>query len=391
MCGRGGIRTPGDLAATRTLQVRALGLYATLPGWCIFYPRMQILAKAAVGIWIIVLAYFAWQGVTTPAWEGDSLAYHIPIAGNIAVGKWGNIDNWLEYYPGMGEMILAGFMKLGIPLNLYNVVGWAALFWICRKLGGSLFAAAVCLLPSVVRLIPTQTVDIWLAVFGLLAVSQLSVLSSQLRGWIKFGIFLGLLIGTKYSGLGFAAVLLIAAVLKTRSKNFILAVLVAMLVGGFWYARNWAEKGHPLYPMGAPNFHTLDRREWMIPVYYPAKFAEAVFSEYLIWPVLGLLVVWRKPMLAFLAGGNFLVYLFIPAGVENVLSDLRYIYLVVIPLMLAVFMWAKDKKKEEELGVLAILMMAVVLTQLDYHPKLFVAVMTIWILGNWPRRQLLSQ
>ena len=126
----------------------------------------------------------------------------------------------------------------------------------------------------------------------------------------------------------------------------------------------------------------------MIPVYYPAKFVEALFSEYLIWPLLGIVVTVtvnsnRIRWLGLLALGNFIVYLFIPAGVENVVSDLRYIYLVIIPLMLAVFEWAKIHKREEELGILAILMMAVELTQLDYHPKLFVIVLAGWYLRNW--------
>src|SRR3989344_3411331 len=361
-------------------------------------PQMKIRAKAAVGIWLIVLAYFVWQGVMTQEWEGDSLAYHIPIARNIAAGRWGNFDNWLEYSPGVGELILAGFMKLEIPLNLYNVAGGGFLFRVVRELGeiwgggedgATIIAVAVGLLPSVVRLIPTQTVDIWIAVFGLLAVDQLiSGSVFQLKDWIKLGVFLGLLIGTKYSGLGSAAVLLAAAVWKTRSKNFLVAILVAVLVGGFWYVRNLVDRGHPLYPVGATNFHMLERRTWMIPVYYPAKFVEALFSEYLIWPLLGIVVTVtvnsnRIRWLGLLALGNFIVYLFIPAGVENVVSDLRYIYLVIIPLMLAAFEWAKIHKREEELGILAILMMAVELTQLDYHPKLFVIVMAGWYLRNW--------
>ena len=74
-------------------------------------PQMKTLAKAAAGIWVIVLAYFVWQGVTTPAWEGDSLAYHIPIARNIAVGRWGNFEGtWLQYYSGTGAVILAGLL-----------------------------------------------------------------------------------------------------------------------------------------------------------------------------------------------------------------------------------------------------------------------------------------
>ncbi|TSC87945.1 MAG: hypothetical protein G01um101416_260 [Microgenomates group bacterium Gr01-1014_16] len=379
---------------------------------------MKILAKVAVGIWLIVLGYFGYLGMLGRAWEGDSLAYHIPIARNIVAGKWGNFDNWLEYYPGTGEIILAGFMKLGIPLNLYNVVGWIVLFWVVREFGevwgigkdgATILAAAAGLLPSVVRLIPTQTVDIWMAVWGLFALRECLMFNVQcsIKSWIKFGVFLGLLIGTKYSGLGFAAVFLAAAVWKYKSKNFLVAVLVMILVGGGWYLRNYLEMGHALYPVGAANFRMLERRVWMIPVYHPAKFAEALFSEYLLWPVLGIVLIahnfkflifnfksifkskflnLKTSTLLFLAAGNFGVYLFIPAGVENVLSDSRYIYLVMIPLMLACFLWAKEHKREEELGILALLMMVVEFTQLDFHPKLFAVLMAIWILGNWRRR-----
>jgi hypothetical protein len=68
---------------------------------------------------------------------------------------------------------------------------------------------------------------------------------------------LGLLMGTKYSGLGYALLIGIAHIVlsvarrKTRRLTADLLVLtgVALLVGGFWYARNWIDMGNPLAPV----------------------------------------------------------------------------------------------------------------------------------------------
>ena len=351
-------------------------------------PPVQYLAKAAIWIWILVLGYFVWNGVTTEPWEGDSLAYHIPIARNILEGKWGQFDNLLEYYPAAGEMILAGFIRLGIPLNLYNVAGWVVLFLVCRRLGGNLFAAAVCLWPSVVRLIPTQTVDIWLAVFW-----AGSFLMLERKDWVGAGVVLGLLMGVKYSGVGYAGVLIAAALVfgKIDFRKLLVVIGVMVLVGGFWYARNYWETGLPFYPAGDSAFKMTEKRSWMIVTNYPARFVEAIISEYLLWPLVGLLVVVRNFIfnskinrLLFLAGGNFLVYLFVPAGVENIVSDLRYIFPVMIPLTWAVFEWARERGGQEKLGMLAVLAMAVEMTQLDFRPKLFVIVLmtaAVWLFG----------
>src|SRR4030066_690766 len=84
------------------------------------------MGKATIAIWFMVGMYFGYFGVVTKPWEGDSLAYHIPIARIISEGRWGDraaLSSPLYYYPGGSEALLAVMMRLGLPLNLFNVAG----------------------------------------------------------------------------------------------------------------------------------------------------------------------------------------------------------------------------------------------------------------------------
>ncbi|MDO8487981.1 MAG: hypothetical protein Q7S31_01570 [bacterium] len=325
-----------------------------------------------------VLIYFTYIGLTTLPWEGDSLAYHLPISELIIRGKIFGPQLFSPsyfYYPATAETLLAGMLKVGLPANLFNMVGWIILFLLCRKLGGTVFAAAIVLLPSVVRLISTQTVDIWLAVFWL--GSWLALVKRH----PAVGLLLGLLSGTKYSGLLYAAVLWLFYS-REISLNLILGWLVG---GGFWYVRNWMWMGNPVYPAtvgiwpGDPQFKLLNWPAWMTVVRQPVHFLVSLISEFLIWPIAILATI--KPQvsrLMWLAAANFGVYLILPSWPENTLSDLRYVYPAVIPAILAVFrVWPRWAEIATFVSGLA------VLTQLNYHPKLFVVyilLVSIWSL-----------
>ena len=83
--------------------------------------------KIAVLLFIYFLLSFSYSGITSKPSEGDSLAYHIPIAKSVldaSVFSPSREGYALGFYPGSAEVILAGFMFLNLPLNLYNVLGW---------------------------------------------------------------------------------------------------------------------------------------------------------------------------------------------------------------------------------------------------------------------------
>lgn len=347
---------------------------------------MKSLALAALAIWTFIFAYFLYKGVTTVPWEGDSLAYHLPLARNILARNFSRLAS-LEYYPGAGETILAIFMGLQLPLNLYNLLGWSLLCYMVFRLGkhfglasplAIVLATSVGALTSVVRLIPTQTIDIWLAIFYLWTVL---LLESPQKTWIyflKLGCGLGLIIGTKYSGPLFLLPLLIIYApkfIKTFQTKALISLLPISMLGLSWYLRNWILKGNPLYPSGSADFHLLNWQLWKTPLFTAFggfKLLEALISEYLVWAIAPLLALRSgDTKLKFLGFANLTVCMFLPTWPENIISDLRYTYIAFIPCMLAIFLWFQRRGQAKHIALVALATMVAVIPQLDYFPKLF--------------------
>jgi len=358
---------------------------------------MRMAVRMALGIWLMTGVYYIFLGVTTKPSEGDSLAYHLPLARIIADGRIADKSGYTfpgAYFPGMGEAMQAVLMKAGVPLNLFNFFGWVMLFWIVRKIGKELgwgrgwpemAAVAVCMWPSVLRLLPTQTVDIWVGVWwGWVWL----LLMRQRQVWI-LGLAAGLLVGTKISGILYILPLLVIYGQSWKKKDLVIAGIVALVIGGSWYIRNWVWTGNPVYPAsmwiwkGMEGFRTNEWAVWKTLLLYKGGwgiFAQALTSEYLLWGWgLGLILIFRNKLM-WLAWLNFAVYLFLPSWPENTLSDLRYAYPVFIPVVAAaVEQWGRRRSGEGLLAAM-VLMMAAVLTQLDYRPKLFAGVIVMWLI-----------
>lgn len=385
---------------------------------------VKTISRLSLIIVLFLFALFAYKGLITKPWEGDSLAYHIPIAKTILNGEFLNPVNdgyGLEFYPGASEALLAIFILLRIPLSLFNLLSWILLFFLAKRLGitlglkkdlAQIFSVGVVCLPSVLRLITTQTIDIWLAVFFVASLILLETPEKKIPYFLKLGFTLGMLVGTKYSGVLFALLLIIFYSKKLlphlNVKRVISFALPFSLFGLFWYVRNYILTGNPIYPatflifQGLENFYLLNWQPWKTLLFYDnglPLMIQALISEFLLWSLLlffPLFVLLKKaqsvaPMaarkLAFLGFINFIIYLFLPSWPENIVSDLRYTYPAFVPLMFSAFLTAQENRKDAFISLLAFLNIIAVLPQLDYYPKLF-ALTIIFIMLIYPKIEL---
>lgn len=374
----------------------------------------NVLAKISIFLFLFIFIYFFYIGITTTPEiinESDSLTYHIPIAKSIAEGNLFNPTELIRgvgYYPASGETILSFFYLAGIPPNLFNLLGLTLLFLLSIKLGKTfkatdssaiIFATSVVFFNSVLRLISAQTIDIWLAVFFALSLVLLKSKENKSSYFIKLGLALGLLIGVKYSGLIYAVALFLLfrkdLFGKNYLKNFFLFVVPVIFTGGIWYIRNYILTGNPIYPgsllmlEGHPEFVLQDWNPLRTIIEVRSGislFIQALISEYLIWPLsyllLTALIIKGKlsnsgGKLVALGLINFGIYLFLPSWPENLVSDLRYLFPSIIPMLLGLFLLAEEYKKSYELYIVAILSSVTVLAQFAYRPK----IVFVWLVG----------
>ncbi|MFC1627469.1 hypothetical protein ACFL18_02880 [Patescibacteria group bacterium] len=381
----------------------------------------RIIAKVVFLIFIYFIIHSIYLGITSQPIEGDSLYYHIPIAKSILNGQFISPDygnNFHQYFPASAELILALFIKLNLPLNLYNVLAILLLFLSSYHLAKTtglkkqynlLFASCIAMLQTVIRWIHAQTVDIWLVVFYLISSTLLLKPKNSHSYYLKLGLVFGLLIGTKYSGPLFALILL-AMFFKNfyRFLNFIRLVKFSLLVsifGLFWYLRNYLATGNPFYPLDTPLFKGIAGNSiiqtpiWKAVLLHPLSMLNAFFGEYMIWSILIFLIpflyfhkaklkesknIKKAKNFILLGFFNFLVFLILPSGDSYQLhvSQFRFSYPAFIPLILSIFILAMEYKQET---TIAILTLANILTlgSLSYHPKLlFIYLPLVYLVFN---------
>ncbi len=204
-----------------------------------------------------------------PAVWWDPIAYHLPLAAMaLAHGAF-------TFVP---SMVQSGFPSLGeaVALPAYAVAGSAGAAMvtlgagvILALLGGVLAAriapgggvtAAMLVMssPLWLWLAPSFYVDVpfaMLALAGIVLVLPGGGATFQspptgeriaIAGWVC-----GAAAAIKYSGLGVCAIVLVAAIVLTRSQRWKVGaafLIGAMLVAGGWYARTFISTGDPLYP-----------------------------------------------------------------------------------------------------------------------------------------------
>ena len=393
---------------------------------------LEILAKISLIIFSFLILYYFVQGVTTKPWEGDSVAYHIPIANLILSGKIVNpalgtypasTDFYRLYQPGSAEVILSVFEFLKVPLNLFNVVGVIVFFFVMFHLARSfelsressiLFATSLASLHLTMRWILSQTVDIWLAIFLGLSIILMRNPRKTWKYFLTLGAVLGILFGSKYSAPAytfFVIILFGRQVLRYLNLKRLVAFLVPFSVLGLsWYIRNLILTGDPYFPQTIPFFkgipyHVLDDAVWKMFIYFrggPIIWIQSAISEYTVWCLVLLaapfIYIWTRKRVSTAFRSNitkllilsllsFIVYLLLPSGPSPSLitSVFRYTYPVFIPLILCIFIYAKRFKKEEVLGVIAVTNM-LIMPELSYHPKILIALIPIALLIFYPSK-----
>jgi hypothetical protein len=283
-----------------------------------------------------------------------------------------------------------------------------------------LYGVVAATLPVVTRWIHVQTVDIWLAIFFTVALGLLIKPQNTLSFYLKLGLAIGLVIGTKYSGLLFSVILLL--VFNRQVRRYITPLrglgmlLMTSASGFFWYFRNWWAIGNPLYPLdlgplkGVATNPIIHTQIWKALVLFPVSMANAFMSEYGVWVIglVGLMVlflsnreylrhVWndaflRKLML--LVGLNVLVFLILPSGSSYQLhvSQFRFSLPVFLPLILSGFLLAQRFGHSKIISVLTLIQLLFI-PSYAYQPKImWLMVPVVWAIF-YPKefQKMLSQ
>ena len=251
------------------------------------------LAKGVFAVGLTGYAILWGAALFQPDWSSDGNTYHIPTL--FFWFKSGYIhwipqstsplfSAWVNGYPKAIEaqafvLVCATQSLRAANVNnlLFLAAGSVGLYVLARRLtasrASSLVAAALyLLLPLNAGQVATTYVDASFAacvilLSAMLAVTFRELTAGHLRGRtiLPLGIAAGLMLGAKSVALpiyGMAALsLLWAWVLRRRELRasssplnamlkLLLACLVSLLIGGFWYARDFVHTGSPLHPVG---------------------------------------------------------------------------------------------------------------------------------------------
>ncbi|MBI4849369.1 MAG: hypothetical protein HY808_12485 [Nitrospirae bacterium] len=235
--------------------------------------------------WIIFLGYLF------PSYTWDALWYHLPIVGYImqsgAIKEVSNhsfINQFINIFPKNIELFFLWniiFLKSDVISDLcqllFTFIGMLTIYSIAVKLKvGEKHAAWAGLLfffaPVIILQSSTNYVDIAVSVLFLVAINFLLCNSYPSSfSLLLAGLTTGILLGSKGSGPLFVIILSAAFLVKevitylklqeikslsktqalAKSSRLYLIYFLApiLLIGGYWYVKNWILYGNPVYPM----------------------------------------------------------------------------------------------------------------------------------------------
>ena len=230
---------------------------------------------------VIAAGALAWQALVAavlPVYAYDALTYHgTTLAtwlqrGDIAPPP---LSSCCAHYANTAElesvwsMLLLGSDALVDAVQLgFALLGGVAVAGLARSCGlrrSDAAAAAAIFLATPVLLAQTSTnyVDVMVAAWSLAALHGLVRFGAtrDVRHLAPAAVAIGLLLGTKGTGIVWGGALVVAAVVvivvcsrrgwlasTSAARAIALVVLVPTALGSFWYLRNWIQEGNPLHP-----------------------------------------------------------------------------------------------------------------------------------------------
>lgn len=226
---------------------------------------------ALAGLYACAGTYLLERALSLPPLSWDGLFYHLPMV--VEWSQTGSLDPLYHpsgyhhsYFPGSGELfflwallpwkndLLAGAVDL--PLLAVQAV---AVYRIARELGAepsiARWAPALYILtPCVARFAGSSHVEPALAATLLLSLNWLLVLRRARSPTALYLISaaLGVAIGVKYTAVVYAIPIAVAALAYAwrmpRRFAHITSAIALPLLGAYWYWRNIALTGNPIYP-----------------------------------------------------------------------------------------------------------------------------------------------
>jgi 4-amino-4-deoxy-L-arabinose transferase-like glycosyltransferase len=227
----------------------------------------------------IVLFIFLNLGIAlTPPISKDALIYHL-VGPRIFIQSHGMgfiSGNFYTNFPFTTEMLFAMGMLLKGPILAklihfsFGILTLAAIFqWTAAKSSvstGLLAAAVYYTLPLVAKLSGWAYIDLSLAFFVLIMiVALLDWKEFHHKGFLALaGVFGGLAMGTKYSGIIMVLIIMLGALLYLTKENrmgtkAVQVFFIAAVVASPWYLKNWILTGNPTYPF---LYSLFGGREW---------------------------------------------------------------------------------------------------------------------------------
>jgi hypothetical protein len=235
--------------------------------------------------WVVGLATFAAAMVVgfafvqadVPLTANDPLTYHFPAAVQwLQQGRIGLFPTWFfnpanTYSPLAGSTFIAWLMVpfgsdvlarfVQVPALLCAALG---VYRLARQKASTPFAAAA-VATAAVLLRPlfyaslTGKDDLFVTFFFVAALVSLAPdRASEPFAVVRTGLAVGLLLATKYTALLAVPMLLLAVDGPVRAgwrtRRWMTAVAVAMVVAGPWYLRNWIATGNPVFPLDVSLF-----------------------------------------------------------------------------------------------------------------------------------------
>jgi hypothetical protein len=291
----GGLSSLGKVL--RELNEKMSGFYRII--------RSDIILLILLCLLIIKIGWLIFIGYLFPSYTWDSLMYHLPIVGNIMqsgaiMENPANfeIDTFINIFPKNMELFFLWnviFLKNSSITDLsqlpFLIVGILTTYSIASKLDikvkSALFSSLLFFFtPIVILQINTNYIDIAVSVLLLIVINYLLYESPSFKNILSHtvekddrkvpiilaGVTAGILLGSKGSGPLFAIIILSAIIVqefikyrqqiyaKTPEEKFdvikdsvisyiIYFFLPLIMLGSYWYIKNWMLYGNPVYPM----------------------------------------------------------------------------------------------------------------------------------------------